>query len=204
MARSFGEFHDRIDVITKTHLEHFIGLIEHQGLHLLKVDGLAADQIHQATGCGHQHLRWAFERLDLNINLVSAAYDIRKNAVGIFSKFKQLFLHLLGQLARRRQHHHLNLWFFRIYRCQQRQPKGCGFPGSGLGLPDKVRRFPQQHRNGSSLDFGRGLDAQFFESFEIAVGNAEIFKCVHNHSVLTDVFTGKGATCPEAGKETSL
>ena len=68
LARGGCGLEDQLDVLGKAHVEHLVGLIEHDGLQGSEHQRAAADVIERAARCGHHHVHAALERLHLAPN----------------------------------------------------------------------------------------------------------------------------------------
>lgn len=59
------ELDDALDIREKAHIEHAVGLVEHDGLDVVEFDGAALHVVAQAAGRRDDDLRVLFERVDL-------------------------------------------------------------------------------------------------------------------------------------------
>jgi len=53
LGRQFG--HDPAQIGQEAHVEHAVGFVEDQGVHMGQVHQTPVDEIKQASGTGHQH-----------------------------------------------------------------------------------------------------------------------------------------------------
>ena len=58
---------DAADVVDEAHVEHAVGLVEHEDLDLAQVDGLLLHVVEQAPGRGDEDVDAAAQRLDLRL-----------------------------------------------------------------------------------------------------------------------------------------
>ena len=66
---------DATDVGNKSHVEHAVGLVEHEDLHLAQVDGALLNMIEQTPGCGDDNVGAAPQLGNLGIDAHAAEYD---------------------------------------------------------------------------------------------------------------------------------
>ena len=142
------------DVADEAHVEHAVGLIEHQDLNLIQVDGTLLLEVDQpARGC-HQHVGSCLEPVDLGVDLDPTehhiAAQVEKAAVG-----RHVLRHLGGQFAGGGEHqtaHHAIAGMAPMAEAlQHRQGETGGLAGAGLGGCHHVP--PLEHRgNALALD----------------------------------------------------
>ncbi|MCG3189580.1 MAG: hypothetical protein LKCHEGNO_02048 [Burkholderiaceae bacterium] len=91
-----------LDVVDEAHVEHAVGLVEHEHLHVAQVERALTVVVEQPAGRGHQDVDAAPELVDLRLHADTAehhhALQAQVAAVGA-----NAFLHLRGQFARGRQ-----------------------------------------------------------------------------------------------------
>ncbi len=63
VLRRLGE--DGFDIVDEAHAEHFIGLVQHQSLEFIQLQGALAQVVEQAAWCADNDLRTAPQSLDL-------------------------------------------------------------------------------------------------------------------------------------------
>jgi hypothetical protein len=97
-----GHLHDLLDHRAKAHVEHAVGLVEHQQANLCKRYVATIDQIEQAPGCSHQDVgaRGDARLLDDARATVNRGDRQRANV----GDRAQILDDLQGELARGRQH----------------------------------------------------------------------------------------------------
>ena len=93
---------DPLDVGHETHVEHPVGFVENEHLHLPEVRDALADEVEEAAGRRGQDLDPGSERLDLGLHRDAAVDDGRAQrhgaAIGAHG-----FIDLDGELARRHE-----------------------------------------------------------------------------------------------------
>jgi hypothetical protein len=131
----------RLHIGQEPHVEHVVGLVEHEHLDLTQVDELAAHQVEQAPRRRHQNIDPAPELADLRA-LRHAAEDHR--VPDVLQKFpvgREALADLRRQLAGRRQHQRADLRVVaraRVEPLQHRQRERRRLAGARLGAPDDV------------------------------------------------------------------
>ena len=83
----------------KAHVEHAVGLVEHQHLDLVQVAGVLLDQIDQTTRRGDQNVAAVLERRGLRL-VAHAAHDGHGDMAGDVGNLARDLVDLLGKLAR--------------------------------------------------------------------------------------------------------
>src|SRR5262249_10269003 len=130
---------DALDIRHETHVQHAIGLVQHQEFDMGQIDGLLVQVIEQSRGSRHQDLHSRVQRLHLRIDIHTAIHD-RGAQRKVLAVYAHAFLHLRGELARRREYQHA-YWMARRRQAgiglgreelQQRQREPGGFAGPRL------------------------------------------------------------------------
>ena len=93
---------DALDIRDEPHVEHAVGLVDHQDLDAGEQDLAAAEVIEQATRRGDQHIDATIELAQLVIE-GNAADQQRQAELVIDPVFLEALRHLGGKLARRGQ-----------------------------------------------------------------------------------------------------
>ena len=162
LVRHGGE--DPLHIRQEAQVQHLVGLIQHDGVHLGEVEDLLPVQVDQSTRGPHDHLDAALQLLDLRF-VGPPAVDRGHAGVAGARRGGQVRADLNRQLAGR--HHDQGLRGARggellpagvvpaDHPLQHGQAEAEGLAGAGLGLPDDV--LPGQgHRQGQGLD-GEGV-----------------------------------------------
>ena len=91
--------HDAADGGQKAHVEHAVGLVEHQHLDLVQVAGTLLDQVDQTTRRGDQDIAAVLKRRGLRL-VAHATHDGHGNMAGDIGDLARDLVDLLGELAR--------------------------------------------------------------------------------------------------------
>ena len=66
VCRSFGvRFEDRLEVLGEAHVEHLVGLVEHDGAHRAEIERAALDVVERAAGRRDDDVDAALQRAQL-------------------------------------------------------------------------------------------------------------------------------------------
>ena len=145
-------------VLVKAHVQHLVGLVQHDLGHMAQVDAAVPVVVHQAAGGGHHDLAALGQAAGLLVHIGAAVYAghlDRRHKVG-------QVLHvpgdLLGQLPGGRQDDGLRVRLVRLDVLGHRDAEGAGLAGAGGGLGDHV---PARHhqRDHLFLDLGHFVKA---------------------------------------------
>ena len=157
---------DRAQLVGKAQVEHAVGFVQHQGLQLVELHRVLAEQVEQATGGGHQHVDALAQLHHLRVDAHPAVHRVgaQRQVLAVGAK---ALMHLLGQLAGRHQHQgaHRIAGHFRAFHhqtLQQRQGKTGGLAGAGLRRGHQVTAG-QHRRDRLSLHRRRDLVVEFVE-----------------------------------------
>jgi hypothetical protein len=156
VCRSFGAgLGDIGDVVVKAHVEHAIGLVQHQRVQRREVEAGALQVVHDAARRADHDVGAVLEAGHLRPHGAAAAQRQYLDVVLAARQAADFLRHLVGQLARRAQHQRLHREAARIELGQQAQGKGRRLAAAGLGLRDQVlagqrrrqaRRLDRRHR----------------------------------------------------------
>ena len=166
--------HNAADGRQKAHVEHAVGLVEHQHLDLVQVAGTLLDQIDQTARRGDQDVAAVLERRGLGL-VAHATHDGHGNMTGDVGDFARDLVDLLRELARGGddEHHRataIALGLFStattvataalahglgrsdvLQAVHGRQQKGGRLSGASLSGGKQVAAF-EHHGDGASLD----------------------------------------------------
>ena len=92
---------DALDVGDESHVQHAVGLVEDEDLHLAEVDRLLPDQVEEAPRRGDEDLDASLELFDLRVD-VDAAVDHERSQRDVLAVGLDALMHLHRELARRR------------------------------------------------------------------------------------------------------
>ena len=177
LDRQLGD--DFADVVDEAHVQHAVGLVEHEVFDLAELEAVALHEVEQAAGGGDQHFDAAHQAADLAAHRHAADGERRGEphvaAIGV-----EAVEDLPGQLAGRAQHQHaaalrLHLDAVLQQAVQDRQREGRGLAGAGLGDADHVAPG-ERERDGLGLDGGGGEVVFFTKRSRDQVGEAEILE----------------------------
>ena len=169
-------------VMNEAHIEHSIGFVQHQHLHLAQIQNALLHQVQQATRCSHQNVNAFFYFADLGVHADATEYhgggQLQKFAVGLYRLF-----HLCGQLAGGGEHQRADARAAEFVGgatghrqfMQHRQYKGGRFASAGLGAAQQVMPG-QHHRNGFSLDCRGGFVTMLAHGFHNGRSQFQIIK----------------------------
>ena len=133
------------DVVNKTHVQHAVGFVEHQNLHLAQVQRALACVVQQAAWRGDQNINATAQFFNLRAHADAAEHDHR-GQVQVFAVGANAFFDLGGEFARRGHDQGAHgvdaatVGQARLGReaLQQRQGESGGFAGAGLGTAQQV------------------------------------------------------------------
>ncbi len=180
-CRRFGKLReDALDVADEAHVEHPVGLVQHQDLDVRKIDGALLVMIEQPARRRDQDVDPAFELRDLRIN-ADAAEHHRRSLLRVLAVDANAFLDLRGEFARRGQDQRAHRLAPADYRgrrtrgqpLQDRQHESGGLAGAGLRAREQIAA--REHRRyGLHLDRrGRGVAVLGHRAYEL-LGQAEL------------------------------
>ena len=152
---------DLFHVMDKAHVQHAVGFVQYQHLHLAQIQHALLQQVQQTTGRGHQNVHTFFDAADLGVHAHAAKNDggaqFQVLAVGLHRLF-----HLGRQLAGGGEDQSPDAEAAEFVLgsralaefVQHGQHEGRGFAGAGLSAAEQV--MPFQHRRNSLRLNGRG------------------------------------------------
>ncbi len=168
------------NVVDEAHVEHAIGLVEHQYLHARQVDRALAGVVEQAARGRDQDVHPATQAVDLRVDVDAAEHDGRRD-LQVLRVGDDAFLDLRRELARRREDQHADRARASCGRLarrrrrqalQDRQHEAGGLSGAGLRAGEQVTAG-QHGRNGFRLDGGGGIVAAFGDGTDEGFGQAQ-------------------------------
>jgi hypothetical protein len=129
---------DLADRFLEAHVEHAIGLVQHQRAHAAEVQRLLAHQFLDASGRADHHMRIVRERSELRSKRDAAAQHRNLQIGDGEGELAQLLADLVGEFARRAQHQRLGASERRIEPVQQAESERGGLAAAGRRLRDQV------------------------------------------------------------------
>ena len=188
-------------VMDKAHVQHTVGFIEHQDLHLAQIQHALLLQVQQAAGGGDQQVHAFFELGDLRVH----AHTAKDDGAGEFEVLAvgaDRFFDLRGQFAGGGQHQGTNAHaaeFVFGCRCagqalQHGQGEGRCFASASLGAAQQVVASEHQG-NGLGLN-GRGRFIALLEhSFQDGRSQVQFFEVHKDAPVCGCLRTGLSVEC---------
>ena len=194
--------HDASDRQDEAHIEHLVGLVEHEDLDLVETHAAALQVIDQAARRGDDDIDAALQRLDLRAGGHAAEHrgdgEVEELAID-----PEALGDLAGQFARRAENQHaagaarrLDVVTLGGQPMQDRQGEGGGLAGTRLGDAQQVTAL-HDRRNRLGLNRGGGIVAFRSHSLKQRRGKAEIGKFSQNGKLsLTGPQTAAGRLMP--------
>ena len=167
LLRHLGD--DAPDVVDKPHVEHAVGLVEHQMLHRTKINQLAFEMVEQTARGGHQDLHTLAQRLHLRIHRHTAV-DGEDAKRSVAAEVAHALLDLQREFAGGSQDERPHRVpcrrgagvGVRQHALQDRQREGGGLAGAGLCDSDDVAAL-HRGRDCLHLDWCRRGVTEFVE-----------------------------------------
>ena len=150
-----GLSQDPFDVLGEAHVEHFVGLVEHQIVEVGEVESALLEVVDDAARRPDDDLRAALESSELRA-VGGAAVDGQHVDRQVSTVTTERLGDLQRQLAGGRQHQRLGGLVGGVDLGQDRGGERGGLAGAGLRETDDVRTG-HHRRNRGGLDRGRGL-----------------------------------------------
>ncbi len=156
-----GVGEDGLDVLREAHVEHLVGLVEHDDLEVAQVQRSPVEVVERTPWCRHDDVGAALERPELAADWLAAVYRQHARA-----HVAPVAVHRLGDLDREFAgwHEHQGEGLCPALALpeeplQHRKRERRRLPGSRRGLPDQVAAR-EQGRDGGPLNRGGFLVAE--------------------------------------------
>ncbi len=158
---------DLANVVDEAHVEHAIGLVEHQHLHLGKIRGTLLRQIEQAPGSRHQDIAAAPQGADLRVDAHAAEHLVGAQ-LHVLAVVAGALRHLRGKLAGGGQHQRTRraagaVCLIGGEPLQNGQHEAGGLAGAGLRAGEHIAAG-EHGRNRLNLNGGRRVVALIGDS----------------------------------------
>ena len=171
VVRGVGE--DRLDVVGEAHLEHLVGLVEHEEAQLAEVERALLEVVHDAARRADDDVDAAAQRAQLHAVGLAAVDRQHVHALEVGGVPLERLADLQGELARRGEDQRLRLLLLEVEPAEDRQREGRRLARAGLGESDDVAPL-EQGGDRRLLDGGGVLVADVAQRLEHLVVEAEV------------------------------
>ncbi len=129
---------DRLNILTKPHIQHLVCLIKHYRMHIIHLQRMSAHVIHHTPRCSHDDLCAAFQVPDLSDDILPSIDREYLDPMHIFGKLAKFLCRLHSQLSGRAQNHRLQIPVIRVNLLQNGNPESRSLTGTSLGLSNHI------------------------------------------------------------------
>ncbi len=171
VVRGVGE--DRLDVVGEAHLEHLVGLVEHEEAQLAEVERALLEVVHDAARGADDDVDAAAQRTQLHAVRLPAVDGQHVHALEVGGIPLEGLAHLQGELTRGGEDERLRLLLLEVELAEDGQREGGRLAGAGLREPDDVASL-EQRRDRRGLDRRRVLVADVAQRLEHLVVETEV------------------------------
>ena len=133
-----GVGEDRLDVLGEAHLEHLVGLVEHQEPQLRQVERALLEVVHDPAGRADDDVDAAAQRAELDAVPLAAVDRQHVHALEVGGVLLERLADLQRELAGGREHQRLRRLLRQVEPGEDRQRERRGLAGAGLGEADDV------------------------------------------------------------------
>ena len=168
-----GVGEDRLDVLGEAHLQHLVGLVEHEVLELRQVEGALVEVVHDAAGRADDDVHAAAQRRQLHAVALPAVDRQDVHAAQVRGVLLERLADLQRELAGGREHERLRGLLRHVEAGEDRQRERRGLAGAGLGEAHDVAAG-EERRDGRGLDRRRRLVSDVVERLEHRTLEAEV------------------------------
>ena len=169
-----------VDSLREAHVQHLVGLVEHDVRHVLQVGEAAVLQVEESSRCGHDDLCPLAQCPHLRLDGRSAVDRLYVQPVDIAAEVAQVVGYLQAQLARRREHQRLCVAVAQVESHQQRQSERRRLSRSRLCQCYHVASVLQQVGNDGLL-YRHGLyKSHLANGAANLLADAQFFKTLHH------------------------
>ena len=127
-----------VDILREAHVQHFVGLVEHDVRHLLQVGIATVLQVNQSAWRSHDDLHPFPERPHLRLYRRTAVDGLHVNAIHVFREVAQVVGNLQTEFSRRREYQRLRIPTAGVKPHQQGDAEGGSLTRSRLGQGNHV------------------------------------------------------------------
>ena len=168
-----GVGEDRLDVLGEAHVEHLVGLVEHQEAQLGEVERALLEVVHDPARGADDDVHAAAQRAELDAVRLAAVDGQHVHALDVGGVLLERLADLERELAGRREHQRLRRLLRQVEAGQDRQRERRGLAGAGLREADDVAAG-EQRRDGRGLDGGGRLVADIGQRLQHLVAEPEV------------------------------
>ena len=169
---------DGVDAFREAHVEHLIGLIEHDVPHLVELCHATVHQVDEATRCGDDNLCAVAQLAYLVLDGGAAVDGHHMDALHILREVAQVVGYLQAEFTCRTEHQCLGGIAAGVDALEYGNAEGGGLAGSGLCQCNHVVAVAEQIGNHFFL-YGHGLlESQFLNGAANLFADAQFFKCL--------------------------
>ncbi len=129
---------DRLDVLGEAHVEHLVGLVEHQEAQLRQVEGALVEVVHDPTRGADDDVHAAAQRRELHAVGLAAVDGQHVHALHPRGVLLEGLAHLERELTGGGQHERLRALLRQVEVGEDRQRERGGLAGAGLREADHV------------------------------------------------------------------
>ena len=177
----FGQ--NRLNVVEKTHIEHFVRFIKNDGAQTVEAKRMPAHMVHHAPRRTDYNVGGA-QRADLGVHRRSAVDGRDTDAGLVFGEFADLAGDLHGKLARGRKHQHLRRFQPAFNALHGGDAERGRFAGAGARAADYIGPLHQQ-RDRLRLDTGGLRIIHITDGLHKLRRQADVLKFCFTHKTLT-------------------
>ena len=168
-----GVRQDRLDVVGEAHVEHLVGLVEHQEPQLGQVEGALVQVVHDPAGRADDDVHSTAQRGELDAVPLPAVDREHAYAAQVGGVLLERLAHLERELTRRRQDQGLRRLLGQVEPGEDRQRERRGLAGPGLRQAHDVAAL-EQGGDGGRLDRRGGLVADVAQALPHLGGEPEV------------------------------
>ena len=164
---------DGLDVLGEAHVEHLVGLVEHEEAELGEVEGPLLEVVHDPARGADDDVDTAAQRAQLHAVALAAVDGEHLHAGHVRGVPLERLAHLERELAGGGEDEGLRRLLPQVEAREDRQREGRGLAGAGLGEADDVAAL-EQRRDRRGLDRRRRLVADVTERVEHTVVETQL------------------------------